>query len=455
MIDIRKGNARDLLREIADESVNCIITSPPYWGLRAYGTEPQVWANGRELCVDKQHEWVKTQPRRQRSESDCGSGNNKGNRGAAYNAVSGNQCARCNAWRGELGLEPTVSLYIAHLIEIFQEVKRVLRSDGTCWVNLGDSYASFKGASGSRGAEHQAKRQARGESLNSAAQTLGGANQTRPTDNRAGLRDDGLKPKDLIGVPWRFAFAMQDHGWILRQDIIWHKPNPMPESVRDRCTKAHEYIFLFSKSQRYYFDSDAILEPANYDGRKDTRMKGAKKYPNGFVPPDATANTLHISGHERWSRKLTQQNLSRQSTAGGRDRDTGEYLGRKMYGTDFAGDGSALKGHTGSCDADGNPLNRIGVDGIPARNKRSVWTVATKPYSGAHFATFPPKLIEPMVLAGCPKGGTILDPFSGAGTTGLVALQHKRNYIGLELNPEYIEIARERIDKVQTQMDLA
>jgi DNA modification methylase len=353
-----------------DESVNCIITSPPYWGLRAYGTEPQIWQNGNELCIE--HQWgVDTIMRTGRKDQDRNTRNTDGRNPLMQGVVGApkmegrhNICSACGAWRGELGLEPTPELYVAHITQILREARRVLREDGTLWLNIGDSYGTGTTAPRQPGS--------RGISANTQlAQDL---------VSRAG----GVA-KQLIGIPWRVAFALQADGWCLRQDIIWHKPNPMPESVKDRCTKSHEYIFLLTKSARYYFNSEAITEP----GVIPAGTRGAK------------------GGSQRWSMEKINS----------RPPEYKEYNGR--------------------------------------RNKRSVWTVTTKPFGGAHFATFPPKLIEPMVLAGCPHGGAILDLFSGAGTTGLVALQHGRDYIGLELNPEYIEIARARIDKVQTQMELA
>ena len=294
---IREGDVLERLAEIPDGSIHCCVTSPPYWGLRDYGVD------------------------------------------------------------GQLGLEKTPDEFVAKMVEVFCEVKRVLRDDGTCWVNLGDSYATSGG--GSHKDWHKNK---------------GISNSSVRAGNDYTERNDGLKPKNLCGIPWRVAFALQADGWYLRSDIIWHKPNPMPESVTDRPTKAHEYIFLLSKSAKYFYDADAIREEPT--GRTDPiRSFGKPKYADGTIGQ---------------------------------------------------GDGYA-------------------IDGMKGRNKRSVWTVATAPYSEAHFATFPPKLIEPCILAGCPPYGTVLDPFSGSGTTGMVALRHDRNYIGIELNPEYAEMSRRRI----------
>lgn len=297
------GDCLEVLRTLPDASVHTCVTSPPYFGLRDYGHD------------------------------------------------------------GQIGLEPTPDEYIAKLVSVFREVRRVLKDDGTLWLNLGDSYAmSTRGSSG------------KGEKQITNKGTL-------MSDRRSQI-PIGLKPKDLIGIPWRVAFALQADGWYLRQDIIWHKPNPMPESVTDRCTKAHEYIFLLSKSPRYYFDHEAVKEPSVQDAKVFGR--------GGAIGTRGKQGYANASGAQR-------------DNSGG-------------YGTDGK------------------------------RNRRSVWTVQTRPFKGAHFATFPPDLIEPCILAGCPEGGTVLDPFGGAGTTGLVATQAGRDAVLCEINPEYVEMARTRID---------
>jgi len=262
----------------------------------------------------------------------------------------------------QLGLESTPEEYVDNMINVFRDVKRVLKDDGTLWLNLGDSYASnIKGS--------------------------GGASAKQ--DSNAGSRyksyklNHGLKQKDLVGIPWRVAFALQQDGWYLRQDIIWHKPNPMPESVTDRCTKSHEYIFLLSKSQKYYYDNDAIKEDL--------------KHPN---IKNATFGSMSGTG------KKGQQ-----------------YSGNTYIAPE-------------------------------KRNKRSVWTVNTQPFKKAHFAVFPEKLIEPCILAGCPKDGIVLDPFIGSGTTGKVARKYHRNFIGIELNKKYIDdIANDRTQVIQPVLD--
>ena len=263
---------------------------------------------------------------------------------------------------GQIGLEQTPEQYIAAMVEVFRCVRDVLSDDGTLWLNIGDSYANDGKWGGSSGGKH--------------AKALHGNTSIGRTKVTT-----GLKPKDLIGIPWMLAFALRADGWYLRQDIIWHKPNPMPESVRDRCTKAHEYVFLMSKSERYFFDSEAMKEPA-----VSTAPSG-----NGFA---------------------------------------GRQGGSERVGLLSGGAGTDERWQPGG-----------------TRNRRSVWTVATRPYKGAHFATFPPALIEPCILAGSRPGDIVLDPFMGSGTTASVALQHGRQYLGCELNAEYGALQAERINE--------
>ena len=306
---ILQGNCLDLLKDLEEKSINTCITSPPYYGLRDYGVNNQF---GREETIDE---------------------------------------------------------FVNNLIKVFREVRRVLRDDGTVWLNLGDSYGGQRGKGFNT---HQDK---------------GGNNRVQELQKKHGdLKvTTGLPLKSLLGIPWRVALALQADGWILRQDIIWHKPNPMPESCRDRCTKAHEYIFLLSKKQKYYYDHEAIKEPSVF------QHKG--RY--GPVKPSSVGNK-----------------------------------NKELPGFEIR---DGLKNMTGS---------------YPMKNKRSVWTVTTKPCKEAHFATFPIDLIEPCVLAGSPEGGTVLDPFGGSGTTTIAAEKHKRNSILLEINPEYIKLAKDRINKL-------
>lgn len=431
------GDCRELLKTLPDASVHCVVTSPPYWGLRSYGTDPQVWQNGHEPCVE--HQWGEAEHVKKSG----------GTKGLPYELNkwidrTTNTCSICGAWRGELGLEPTPELYVEHITQIFREVKRVLRDDGTIWINLGDSYASTKVGNTNEAPDKKPRPYFE--------------NGTHLMDFKKQL-PPGLKPKDLVGIPWMVAFALRADGWYLRSDIIWAKPNPMPESVTDRPTKAHEYIFLLSKSQRYYYDSEAIREP-------ETESTKSRNHYNRATPRSAE---LH-------------------------------------HGKGFLT----------------TPADKI-QDGR-GRNRRTVWTVATHPFKGAHFATFPPKLIEPCILAGtsergvCPKCGApwerviekrltgeiladgsikqtkmsrraradgseiksatsvfktgmwnesntvgwrptcdcdagepvpavVLDPFMGSGTTASVCISLKRHYIGFDLNPAYVEdIAQDRAD---------
>ena len=285
------GDCIESMRGLADQSVNCCVTSPPYFGLRDYGVD------------------------------------------------------------GQIGLEQTPEEYVTKMVEVFREVRRVLRDDGSLWLNLGDSYG---------------------------------------------------KGKQMLGIPWKVAFALQDDGWYLRQDIIWSKPNPMPESVRDRCTKSHEYIFLLTKSKRYYYDHDAIREPHTGEAAKAVTM-----------------------GYKEVGQRGVNSSVRRGLTDG--------------QATQFS-----KKGHSGYFGADGNCLlNPLG------KNKRSVWSVPTRSVKGAHFATFPPALIEPCILAGCPVDGIVLDPFAGSGTTAEVSAQNGRDSVMIELNPEYAMMIHHRMSKLK------
>jgi len=273
---------------------------------------------------------------------------------------------------GQIGLEQTPEEYIKAMVEVFRCVWDVLEDDGTLWLNIGDSYYNY--------------RPGKGQAL--VQQSVANNDQDLPqTCARRGNKLEGLKEKDLIGIPWMLAFALRADGWYLRQDIIWHKPNPMPESVQDRCTKAHEYIFLLSKSQKYYYDSESIKEEANPDN--------AKRYEYGFGGPK------------------------------------NEALADTKFG--------ATK-----------PIGNREYDG--QRNKRSVWTVTTKPYEGAHFAVFPQDLIEPCIMAGAPVGGVVLDPFMGSGTTAQVAQNLNRKYLGCELNPEYKPLQDKRLRQMSLEL---
>jgi DNA modification methylase len=313
------GDALETLRTLPADSVHCVVTSPPYWGLRDYGVA------------------------------------------------------------GQIGLEDTPEAFVDRLVAVFREVRRVLRADGTAWINMGDSYAQDGGFG----------KQGKGSSIADRACAQPGGPRERRTSGRPPL---GLKPKDLIGQPWRLAFALQADGWWLRSDIIWAKPNPMPESVTDRPTRAHEYLFLLAKSESYYYDADAVREP--------------------YAPETAT---------------------------------------RAAYG--WQSTGNRLQTHQpGTKPRAETEYTKLNAKG---RNRRSVWPITTVPFSEAHFATFPEKLVEPCILAGCPKDGIVLDPFMGAGTVALVALKAGRRFLGVELNPKYAAMARARIAPELAQGRLA
>lgn len=426
---ILEGDVRECLARLADNSVQCVVTSPPYYGLRAYGTNPQIW-DGDPAC---EHEWGSELPCHHPGQVEQSKWKSAEAAGKGQTAGSGSWCQKCSAWKGELGLEPTPELYVQHMTSVFREVRRVLRPDGTLWLNIGDSYWGGKGSNGSSKARRTADERGYKQPLGTVMM------DTRPTD---GAHSE-IKPKDLIGIPWMLAFALRADGWYLRQDIIWQKPNPMPESVEDRCTKAHEYVFLFSKSKSYYFDHAAVKEDA-------VGKPSGKPHQFGATKQEGTL--------------------------------------RHDIGNTFVDTGT--------------------------RNRRSVWTIATKPFRGAHFAVMPEALVEPCVLAGtsergccsqcgkpwkrivsktykhhehwfgdkqnarysrgtsgvsydepigsetigwepgcnCECGGEktnpciVLDPFSGSGTVGVVALRHGRRYIGIELNPEYVDLSVKRIE---------
>jgi DNA modification methylase len=496
------------------ESVHCVVTSPPYWGLRDYSIAPVIFG-GSEGCA---YEWQLSTV-----QTEIGRGNwtqAVNGRGEAQGVVdefrepirsSANTgfCSLCSAWSGQLGLEPTPDLYIAHIVAIFRELRRVLRSDGTLWMNMGDSYTS--GGRSTHGTRIGYKQE-----TNAGCLTV---SEKRPE------LPDGMKPKDLVGMPWLLAFALRADGWYLRQDIIWAKPNPMPESVRDRCTKAHEYLFLLSKSESYYFDAEAIKEPSSLFTH--SRGKG--------VNPKARKEGQHSRMRVDRDPRHVEQQRNLTNGVGWGTRGTLDGQGRKASRT-----------------KQNESFSSAVADIVTHRNKRSVWEIPTAPFPESHFATFPPRLVTPCILAGtsqegcCPycltpfermldstadyrkvpsgwdistetnhrgkKGNytelngkyaakekqnsgrrigenrnhqreatgrhddcfpttrttgwrpgcncaglfdqkpipcTVLDPFAGAGTTGLVAARLGRNFIGIELNQEYADIAMRRIARDQ------
>ena len=336
---ILTGSALTELPDLPDQSIHTVVTSPPYWGLRDYGIE------------------------------------------------------------GQLGREKTPEEYVQNLVQIFREVKRVLRDDGTLWLNLGDSYASSWPCS---------RRNVVGT----------GALENGKREARPPRMPNGCKEKDLVGIPWMTAFALRTDGWYLRSDIIWAKPNPMPESVRDRPTRAHEYIFLLTKNKKYYYDYQAIRNPPS-----PALVKQVEEGYNGSATKDFSENGVQDASAtksriiQKYREKIDKQ-----------------------------------RGHSRRHDGFNARWDKLTREEQMAlgSNKRSVWTVAPANFRGAHFATFPSKLIEPCVLAGCPVGGTVLDPFAGSGTTGEVSLKNGRNFIGIELNPEYVKLINDRLGRIDS-----
>lgn len=323
--EILVGDAREVLRTLPEESVHCVVTSPPYWGLRCYGVA------------------------------------------------------------GQLGLEESPAEYVEKMVTVFREVWRVMRPDGTLWLNMGDGYATTGSAGRAQRGLHELVERCSPRKTPRKSNRAHQGVVPHPPRRR---KPPGFKLKDLIGMPWRLAFALQEDGWLLRTDIIWHKSNPMPESVRDRPTRCHEYIFLLSKSPRYFYDYRAVTEPVS--GGSHPRGKG--------VNPKAALNPTP---------------------------------GRVKQNASFSAAVAGL---------------------VSVRNRRTVWKVNTQCFHGAHFAVFPEKLVEPCILAGSPRGGLVLDPFAGSGTTGVVALRHGRDFIGIDLNPAYAEMARARLVGVQTEV---
>lgn len=457
MIEVNKiyqGHVLEVLKTFPDESLDCCITSPPYYSLRSYSTEPQIWG-GKEDC---QHIWVDEIVR------GCKSGKPGPNAtvGARFaqdgvrRILPTNTCILCNAWRGELGLEPSFELYLEHLWMIFDEIYRVLKKTGSCWVNMGDSYWGAKGSCYNPGGNSNSIE------ANKKEKSVYPLNRGNKSDN------PGILPKSLLQIPSRFAIGMTARKWILRNVINWVKPSCMPSSAKDRFTVDFEYVYFFVKSQKYFFEQQ-LEKATGYDGRKDIQYKGGAK-------------DVSIGKHKRWPRKKDN--------------------------TEFGGNGTGLQNHKGY-DQIENPY---------LRNKRTTWHISPKPFSEAHFAVYPEALVEPMILSGCPEficdccgkarekvyesnlkfesgsgkagnkpegknkdnpqsssgdydirmgpvkqnnfigytdcgcnadyhPGAVLDPFGGSGTTGIVAKKLNRNFVLIELQPKYIEIMQRRFSK--------
>lgn len=415
------GDCLETLKSLPDESVQCCITSPPYYGLRDYGTG--TWVGGDPNCPHYRTSKY--------SENTCTGHKAMAEQGEPVgDAIYKTVCPICGAVREDkqIGLEETPEQYVEKLVEVFREVRRVLKDDGTLWLNLGDTYntSSYKKDEKSNGYGKQGTNKGTYENV-----------VTRKTA-------ECCKPKDLIGIPWMVAFALRADGWWLRQDIIFSKNNPMPEPVKDRCTKSHEYIFLLTKKPHYKFNYESIQEVATgYDGRKDTLHKGSPKYAETEIVPGQSIQSLAKSPHERWKFKEANDVLNSLKQAYGGETvrvDSGIKFGGNKYGDS---DDPHYQTYSGDSWQQKLVVTEDGL--VPVRNKRSVWNINLKPFSGAHFATYPEELVIPCVLAGTDEGDTVLDPFNGAATTGVVALKHGRKYIGCELNQEYIDISENRI----------
>ncbi|WP_138751761.1 DNA-methyltransferase [Paenibacillus sinopodophylli] len=375
---ILTGDCRIVMQALPEQYFHTCVTSPPYWGLRDYGIPPSDWPE------------------------------------TTYIPMPGLPQVTVPAWNGCLGLEPTPEMFVAHTVSVFREVWRVLRDDGTLWLNYGDTYSgSMKGRNADgRGNPGDMHKQHTGQH----------AGSIQYQDFEA----PGLKPKDLVGIPWRVAFALQADGWYLRMDNIWNKPNCMPESVRDRPTKAHEYVFLLSKSERYYYDDEAIKEPmaASSIERLSQDIEGQEGSARAAGGTKSNGNMKAVGGSKgAFGPEQSRRRSGNKERKYGKDRDRpGSHLG-------------------GSIPWEGN-----------SRNKRSVWTVTTAQFKEAHFATFPEKLIEPCILAGAPVGGRVLDPFGGSGTTEKVAIENGRECTSIEIGEQYVEIAERRIANVQPKL---
>jgi len=392
---IFEGDVLDRLREMAPESIDCCITSPPYYGLRDYGIEPSLWG-GKPDCRHEFGEQLRGSTR-----GGSGTPTDKNNRGEDYARSSGRGefCSVCGAWRGCLGLEPTISLYVQNIVEVFREVRRVLKKQGTLWINIGDTYCST--APGTYGDPLRQTGILSGVS-DACALSRG---KFRPKTPK------GLKPKDRCMIPARVAIALCEDGWYLRDEIVWHKPNPMPQSVRDRTSPAHEMIYLLSRSKTYYYDQEAIREPLAPASILRLNQPGLQ---------DQLGSTRGNGG--------TKTNGNMKAVVKG-----GRPGGRKFS----SGDLISGAGKVGS-----------GVgEGLEDRNKRSVWSVMTQSYPDAHFATWPEQLVIPMILAGCPPGGIVLDCFAGSFTTIAVAIRYGRIGYGIERSPAYIELGLKRLGR--------
>lgn len=480
------GDCLELMKELPDESIDCCVCSPPYWGLRDYGHHNTIW-DGDLAC---EHKWDRTS-----SFKRTGGHGVQDSNTASHFEISTNCCTKCGAWEGSLGLEPTFKLYIQHLLDIFKEVKRVLKKTGTCWVNIGDTYSGSNCGKGdyreNKSLQKDIYNKISPQSLSSRFSKWRRDGEGGELDNTMTRIDTGIPIKSLIGIPERFTLAMTDElDFIRRNTIIWHKPNCMPASVSDRFTVNFEYLYFFTKTSKYYFEQ-------SFEPLKDVSIARLNR---------------GVSEQNKWVNSADGQsphNLSKPRL---------NIKHRKMEGTKYGGDGKGLHDHSGYFSADGTP--RFYPQG---RNKRCVWTITTKGFPNAHFATFPEELIETPIKAGCPEfickecgkarekifetdnpkgitgragkpmvtngvvdtydskqrcepghnstvyssakfkgytdcgcnvgyeGGIVLDPFCGSGTSALVALKLNRNFIGFEISQKYVDMANKRLKPYRAQ----
>lgn len=499
---IRQGHVLDELPKIKAESIHCVVTSIPYWGLRDYKLPPQVWDDPSTTLRQAQgdgsgqgpggceHEWRDAPPRRSRSENEKTGNKQATNIGAQYNASGGQFCLKCNRWRGSLGLEPTIELYIQHIVQVFRELWRVMRKDGTVFLNIGDSYA---GSGGAHTLDHA------NPGLSKSAERDGMPHYTAEGGRGNTKIGIGLKPKDLYLMPARVALALQADGWWLRSDIIWSKPNPMPESVTDRPTRSHEYVFLLTKSAHYFYDAEAVREPMAESSLQRISQLTFDRQTGGPKGPrhggEGTRNRPARQALENLRDNVQKRSAAAAEYPGSRERDENRRRKKKQ-------DALGKQTYTG--------FNaRYAKNPVFGHNLRSVWEIATQSFPEAHFAAFPEKLVQRCIMAGtsergcCPECGApwervvekpkvgsyhdhsenltqgarqssggpkseyeggrttgwrptcecgredvkpcvILDPFLGSGTVGKVAQDLGRDWVGIELNPEYCEMAKKR-----------
>lgn len=494
------GNAEDKLKELADNSIQCCITSPPYYGLRDYGTGH--WEGGDPTCPHfRTSKYSENDQTGHKAMHDAGQ--------AVGDAIYKTVCPLCGAVRvdEQIGLEETPEEYIDRLVAVFHEVKRVLKDDGTLWVNIGDSYATH--ASGGKNTSHNFK--SADVAVKNGIGTL-----HKPT-----ALSIGLKEKDLIGIPWMLAFALRRDGWYLRQDIIWHKNNPMPESVKDRCVKSHEYVFLLSKSPNYKFNYKDIQEQAitnenrlpgvvrnrlfNYNSKRNNNPEAYLDVNNGIHSSDLKYITDSQSAKFRYECSKYSDTKHESSLREGMHKGRGEGIIYKRYNepsqdefVDFIRSAISSQELADKCDIPKTTIDhwyrKDGCGCVPSiedwvkvrellvdadnfesidarltniteetdeigksndstlRNKRDVWTVSVSTYKEAHFATYPEELITPCVLAGTDENDIVLDPFNGSGTTGAVALRYRRKYVGIDLNEDYVGLAIDRLNNVSAEM---